>query len=206
MPRVHARLSGPQRRAKILKAAAHAFATHGYYATSIREIVRLAGITKPVLYDHFSSKQDLYVALIEGVRDELTSGTVGIMATSMPLNARIRTAIDAFFRYVEAHPAATRILFTPPEGEAAVVEAARRVQNEATARLAAQLGAEHVAPNAPESELQLLVFMEFLKKGLHGLALWWSDHPEVSRTVLVDAVVELAWAGLQSQFGADLPA
>jgi AcrR family transcriptional regulator len=194
------RLTGPQRRATVLEAAARAFAANGYYATSMREIARLAGVTKPVLYDHFSSKQELYIALIEGVRDELTSGTGSVMATSTPLDGRIRAAIDRFFGYVEAHPAATRVLFTPPEGEPTIVEAARRVQNEATARLVAHLGVEHdLVPNAPERELTLSVFTEFLKTGLHGLALWWAGHPEVSRTVLVEGVMSLAWAGLRSQ-------
>ena len=200
MARAHSRLTAPERRARILDAAALAFAAYGYYATSIREIARLAGITKPVLYDHFNSKQELYIALIEVVRDELTSGTAAVMARNVQLELRIRTAIDGFFRYVEANPAATRVLFTPPEGEPAVVKAARRVQNEATARLVAQMGAERdLLPSAAERELQLAVFMEFLKKGLHGLALWWSEHPEVPRTELVDAVMELAWAGLRSQ-------
>jgi AcrR family transcriptional regulator len=202
MARTYSRLPGPQRRTKILEAAANAFAGHGYHATSIREIARAAGVTKPVLYDHFGSKQELYIALIEGVRDELTSGTAAVMAQALPVEVRLRTAIDGFFRYVEAQPAAAKVLFAPPEGEPAIMEAARRVQNEATARLAAVLAAERdLLPNVAEHGLRLAVFMEFLKMGLHGLAIWWAEHPAVLRTALVDAVMDIAWTGLRSQFG-----
>src|SRR5437868_4538632 len=128
MARTSARLSGPQRRRTILDAAAQVFAANGYHAASIREIARAAGVTKPVIYDHFSSKERLYVAVIEGVRDELTAGTSAVMQQAMPVDVRIRAAIDGFFRYADARPAAAKVLFTPPEGDPAVVEAARRVQ------------------------------------------------------------------------------
>jgi AcrR family transcriptional regulator len=196
------RLSGPQRRARILAAAARAFAAHGYHAASIREIARLAGVTKPVLYDHFASKEHLYVALIESVRDTLTSTTAARMASRLPVEARVRAAVDAFFGYVEANPAAAKVLFTPPEGDPAVVEAASRVQQEATARLAALFGAEAdlLPGEAAERALRLDLFTEFLKRGLHGLAIWWSAHPEVPRATLVEAVMQIAWAGLGAQF------
>jgi len=197
-----ARLSGPQRRARILAAAADAFAAHGYHAASIREIAQMAGVTKPVLYDHFASKEHLYVALIEGVRDALTGTTAVRMASRLPVEARLRAAVDAFFGYVETNPSAAKVLFTPPEGEPAVVAAALRVQQEATARLAALLGAEAdlVPGEADARALRLELFTEFLKRGLHGLAIWWAAHPQVPRTALVEAVMQITWAGLGAQF------
>jgi AcrR family transcriptional regulator len=203
MARTRSRLTGVERRARILEAAARAFAAHGYHAASIREIAHLAGITKPILYDHFTSKEQLYVALIESVRDEVTSATAALMGATGPLESRFRNAIEAFFRYVEARPAEAKVLFTSPEGEPTVVEAARRVQNEATARLAALLGAEvDLVPDASagERELRLALFTEFLKRGLHGLAIWWPEHPDMSRTLLVETVMQITWTGLRSQF------
>jgi AcrR family transcriptional regulator len=203
MARTHARLPGPQRRSTILEAATHAFAAHGYHAASIREIARAAGVTKPVVYDHFGSKQQLYVAVIEGVRDELIARTAAVMAQAMPVEVRIRTAIDGFFRYVDARPAAAKVLFAPPEGDPEIVEVARRVQNEASARLAALFAAEQeLVPDVADRGLRVAVAMEFLKMGMHGLAIWWAEHPEVTRTTLVDAVMAIAWAGLRSQFRA----
>jgi AcrR family transcriptional regulator len=201
MARASSRLTGPERRARILEAAAQAFAAHGYHMASIREIAHGSGVTKPVLYDHFPSKQQLYVAVIESVRDELTAGTAAAMGRPRPLEARLRAAFDGFFRYVEARPAAARVLFTTPDGDPVIVAAAQRVQSEASTRLATLLAAEpELMARVAERERQLAILMEFLKTGLHGLATWWTQHPDIPRTLLVDTVMQTAWSGLQSQF------
>lgn len=198
-----ARQTGPQRRQTILTAAAAAFAARGYHATTMREIATAAGITKPVLYDHFASKQQLYLTLIESARDELTAGTAHAMQRDAPARVRIRTAIEGFFRYVEQHPAAAKVLFTPPEGEPEIVAAAQCVQTAATARLVALLTTERdLLPAAPDRDRRLELFMEFIKVGLHGLAAWWAAHPDTPREALVAAVMDLTWNGLGTQFAA----
>jgi AcrR family transcriptional regulator len=68
---VRKRLSAEQRRAKILSAAVRAFARDGYDGTTMDEIAARAQITKPVLYDHFSSKQALFLTVLETIRDGL---------------------------------------------------------------------------------------------------------------------------------------
>src|SRR5256885_17006322 len=65
------RLSRDERRAQILDAAAGVFAERGYEATSIDEVAEAAGISKPVIYDHFDSKKDLHIALIDKQTDDL---------------------------------------------------------------------------------------------------------------------------------------
>src|SRR2546422_9676359 len=86
------RQTGPQRRQTILAAAA--FAARGYHATAMRDIATAAGITKPVLYDHVASKQQLYITLIEGARDELTAGTAPALRRDAPAMVRIPTALE----------------------------------------------------------------------------------------------------------------
>jgi AcrR family transcriptional regulator len=166
----------------------------------MREIASAAGITKPVLYDHFASKVQLYVELIESARDELTARGAAAMHGDAPAEARVRAAIGAFFSYVEERPAAVRVLFRPAEGEPEVVEAAHRVQTQATARLVALLAAEpNLLPGAADRDLRLELFMEFIKRGLHGLAGWWAEHPDVPRETLVEATMDLVWSGLRAQ-------
>lgn len=194
------RLSGAERRQRILDNAVEIFARHGYEAGSVGEIAAAAGITKPVLYDHFGSKRELFVELMEGARDELTRRGAEAMAAEAPLEERIRAAIEAFFAFVEEHPAAARVLLVAPRGEPALQDASRAVQAEATSRLAALFEAEpELLPGAPDRERRIELFVEFLKQGMHGLAEWWSDHDEVPRGVLVDAVMDLAWTGLHGQ-------
>ena len=198
------RLSARERRQRILDAAADTFAAGGYHATSIREIAERAGVTKPVLYDHFASKQRLYIDLIEGARDELTGRGAVAMRAGGPLEARVRAAIDAFFAFVAARPALAEVLFRPPEGEPGVVDAAERVQREATAQLLALVASEPtLLAGAADRELRLHLSMEFVKRGLHGLAGWWREHPETEQEKLVDAVMDLAWSGLGTQLTGD---
>jgi AcrR family transcriptional regulator len=193
------RITGPERRERILDAAAEAFAERGYHATSVGQVARAAGITKPVVYDHFPSKRELFVELMETAREELTSRGIEAMSGDAPLEDRLRAAIVAFFAYVEEHPATARVLFTPPTGEPDLLQAARRVQAEATAGIAALLGAERdLLAGAPDRKRRLELFGEFLKQGAHGLAIWWADHPRIPRRVLIDATMDLLWVGLRS--------
>jgi AcrR family transcriptional regulator len=190
------RLSGGERRRRILAAAAEVFAAAGYRAASMEDVARAAGVTKPVVYDHFGSKRELFVEVMERARDELTGLGARAMSADAPARERVRAAIEAFFAYVEANPAPARVLLFAARGEPELSEAFGAVQEEATARLAALLSAEPEL--APAANLPLVT--EFLKSGLHGLAEWWIEHPATPRDVLVDAVMDAAWAGLRSRY------
>src|ERR671911_2012282 len=98
------RITGPQRRKRILAAAAEAFAERGYHAASVGQVAEAAGITKPVVYDHFPSKRELFVELMASAREELTSRGFEAMGGDAPLEQRLRAGVNAFFAYVEQHP------------------------------------------------------------------------------------------------------
>jgi AcrR family transcriptional regulator len=190
------RLSGPQRRERILDAAAEAFAAHGYRAASVEDIARAAGVTKPVLYDHFASKRALFTSLMESARDELAARGAQAMSADAPPGARMRTAVEAFFAYVEHKPARARVLLFAARGEPELQDAFDAVQEEATARIASLLAAEPQLRDAPD----LLLLAEFVKRGMHGLAEWWEHHPTTPRDTLVDAVIDTAWTGLRTRY------
>jgi AcrR family transcriptional regulator len=201
-----ARLSAPERRERILSAAAAAFAARGYDGASVGEIAAGAGITKPVLYDHFASKRRLFVEVMERARDDLVRRGAVAMAADAPLEHRVRTAVGEFFAYVEEHPEAARVLLAPPRGDRQLEAASRRVQREATAALSGLLAAEPgLLARAPDRELRLELFTEFMKSGMHGLAEWWAEHPGTPRSTLVDAVVDAAWSGLRASLPAGSP-
>jgi AcrR family transcriptional regulator len=199
---VGVRLKAPERRARILEAAEQAFAARGYHSTSMDDIAAAAGITKPVLYDHFSSKLDLYTRLTEGIRDELTTRGAAAMAADAPPRQRIRTGVEAFFAFVEERPSAARVLLFTPIGEPELVDAAREVQAGATAALAALFVAEGgLFADTADRERRIELVTEFMKQGLHGLAEWWSQHPGTPREELVDVVTDLLWHGLRGGYG-----
>jgi len=197
---VRTRLSAAQRRDRILEAAVETFAAHGYRGASMRAIAAAAGISKPVIYDHFGSKRELYVELMTGIRDDLVSRSAGAMALDAPLSERFRAAISAFWAYVEERPVAVQVLLVIPRGEPELRPQWDRVQAEVTQTLAGMLISEpELLAHESNREMRLELFTEFLKKGLHGLAEWWSGHPEVSRETIVDVVFDTVWSGLRSQ-------
>jgi len=95
------RLSAQARRELIEEAASELFAQRGYAGTSIDEIARRAGVTAPVVYDHFASKLDLHRRLLERHYAELRALWREQLAGDDPPTQRIPRAIDAWFTYVE---------------------------------------------------------------------------------------------------------
>ena len=194
-----ARVTGPRRRELILEAAQEAFAAQGYEATSVREICEAAGISKPVLYDHFPSKERLFAELLEKISGDMTRLAADAMAADAPAEARVRGSLDAFFAYVEARPSAVRVLFVMPRGGPKLAATARRVQAGVTAELVEILDAERLLPGVRNRRRRLELLGEFVKHGTNGLAEWWIDHPGVKRKELVDVAMSIVWDGLAAQ-------
>jgi AcrR family transcriptional regulator len=111
------RLTAQARRELIEQAACELFAARGYIATSIDEIAKRAGVTAPVLYDHFVSKRDLHRRLLERHFAELRRLWSEQLRGEEPAEQRVARAIDAWFAYVEEHPYAWRMLFRDTTGE-----------------------------------------------------------------------------------------
>ena len=97
------RLSGAERRVQLMDVARVSFARGGYEATSIEEIAREAGVSKPVVYEHFGSKEGLHAATVEREMDRLLERVSAGMARGTA-RERWEGATLAFFRYVEEEP------------------------------------------------------------------------------------------------------
>jgi len=184
------RLAPEERRKKIVQAAERVFAERGFAGTSMDEVARLAGVTKPVLYDHFESKAALFFAAAEGVRDELLArGKAAGLAGD--LEARFRAGIEAFFLFVEERPTGARLLFVVPKTDPVAAEAAAIVQRQARETIAARLSPLLRGRKPWQKDLAALHF----QKGLHALAEWWLDNPVIPRSDLVDEAFSLSWLG-----------
>ncbi len=186
------RLSSAERRERILEAAVRTFARAGYAGASMNRIAAAAGVTKPVLYDHYASKQDLYVAVLEAIRDDLLSrGKVISQRRSSPED-RFRAAVGEFFRAVADRPEAIRVLLHVPQADAAAASLWRRVQEGATAGIAALLSTIWRS----REDWECAAAAEFIKAGLHALAEWSTQHPELDQDDLVSVVMQTAWTGV----------
>jgi AcrR family transcriptional regulator len=192
------RMSAAKRREVIATAATEVFAERGYHGASIDEIARRSGVSAPVVYDHFASKGDLHRALLERTRDELLAMWREALAGDDPAEVRIPRSLDTWARYVESHPYAARMYFQEPTGDPESREFHRRIQDEAGAALAVILGSEAGSENIAGSDQQgLELAAAIMRAGLTGLAVWWSDHPEVPRERIVEAAVNVIWIGFE---------
>ncbi|HXE29990.1 MAG TPA: TetR/AcrR family transcriptional regulator [Stellaceae bacterium] len=194
--RVRKRLSATERRKRILGAAVRAFAADGYDDTTMDRIAARAKITKPVLYDHFPSKHALFLAVLESIRDRLIARGKAIVETDGDPEEKFRRNVEAFLQFAEQEPDAARVLLTVPRGDPHAAEVSRAVQAGATAGLAPLLAA--FMPGSAAWRLQAAT--EFLKEGMHAVAVWWLEHPGRSREELVDLVMDIAWAGLRHRY------
>jgi AcrR family transcriptional regulator len=200
------RLPAAERRARILESAKQVFADRGYHEASIGEISKAAGISPAVVYDHFDSKAELQIILLERETEELL-GFVGAAVQAAPeaLPERMRAGVDAFFVFVEEHTYAWRMLFRDPPTDPAVTASYHKIHVMATGGIALFLRAS--APEEllahPDSDRDLEMFAQLLKMAQNGLASWWWEHPDVPREVLVDRMLEFCWIGLERVAGGE---
>lgn len=192
-------MSAAERREVIARTATEVFAERGYDGASIDEIARRSGVSAPVVYDHFASKQDLYERLLERTRDELLEVWREHLAAEDPAEVRIPRAIAAWAAYVETHPYASRMYFRDATGIPAVQAFHREIHAQGRAALGVILGrergAQHIAGTADAEALEMAA--EVMRAGLAGLAIWWGEHPHVSREQVVTTAVNVIWVGFE---------
>ena len=160
------------------RAATEVFAQRGYETAGMDLIASRSGVTVPVVYDHFASKEDLYRRLLERQRDDL----VAFWTQRLPLPQgpdALEGLLDAYYSYVEAHPFAYRMYFRDTTH--------RDIQQQGVTMLAALLATVPGFEHARRDELEMAT--EVLRTGLIGLALWWQEHPGVTRAQVVAAAM-----------------
>jgi len=190
------RLPLAERRELITEAAGRLFGERGYDGTRLDDIAAAAGVTKPVLYRHFDSKRDLYLALLARHGDDLPT-FVGVMPDGGTLGERLRAVLEDWLEYVETHSYAWQMLFRDTGGGPDVRAFRREVHARAREVLAGIIRALEDARIPPE-EIEPLA--ELMSMGMAALVLWWMDNPGTSRATLVDAMTRV-WTGLLSADG-----
>jgi AcrR family transcriptional regulator len=108
---VSLRLPAEQRRTQLLGVALEVFADQGFHATSMDEVAEAAGVTKPVLYQHFPSKRALYRELLDEVDAQLVARLVEATTKAATGRERVQAGFAAYFRFVAGNRAAFRLLF-----------------------------------------------------------------------------------------------
>jgi AcrR family transcriptional regulator len=193
------RLTAQARRAEILDAALQVFSARGYHPSSIDEIAQAAGISKALIYEHFASKEELHVSLIEMHAGELFERVAASAAPGPDASERLEAGLDAVFAFVEERRGAWRMLFR----EAADPETAAVLDRVTTgvAALVAELIAQDPGAQAGDADEALrdqaiAMIAQMIVGSAQALANWWHDHQEVPRERLVWIAMETLWLGL----------
>jgi|SRR3954452_12646713 len=198
-PTTRKRLSAGERREGILQAAVEVFGERGYHASSIDDIARSAGISKALIYEHFSSKEDLHLRLIEENARELLE-RLGEAMVDTRAEQRLVAGVNAFFGFVEERRGAWRILFrevTDPGAARTLDRIFAQVADVVAALIKEDPGSRSLpgeSERAREQSIRMLAQM--LVGSIQSLANWWSDHQQVPRERLVEMVMDFAWLGL----------
>ena len=185
------RITGDERRELIALAAGGLFALNGYAGTRMEDVAAAAHVTKPMVYRHFDSKKDLYLALLDRHEEDLPSFFEGVDVTdtSRSADSLVRAILEVWLDYVRANSHAWSMLFRDNSGDDEIQASRLRVSLSAreviaafiTARVGDRMPAPQVEPTA-----------ELLTSGLAGLALWWIDRPEVPKAVVLDVAARMS--------------
>ena len=194
-----ARLPAAERREALLEAALVVFSAEGYQASTMDAVAGEAGVTKPVLYQHFASKRDLFQHLLTEVAGRMRRAVVEAVAEAHSPRDQVRRGFGAYFAFVSAHPAEFRLLFGEGIRRDDTFAATVRELEQDIAGVIADL----IEIDGASDEARLV-----LAHGLVGLAestgRHWVSHPAASDLdTMIDLVTELAWRGLRGRPEAD---
>ena len=191
------RMPADQRRQQLFDVARERFSQQGFHATSMDEIAEAAGVTKPVLYQHFPGKLDLYIALLESHVDELVKRVQNALDSTTENKQRVPATVGAFFDFVSNDAGAFRMVFESDlRGEPAVQEAVDRATTASVDAITETITAD---AGLDEDKARLLAV------GLVGMSqvsarFWLAHHQSMSREEAVALTANLAWRGIGGGF------
>lgn len=186
------RLPAARRRQQLLGVASQVFAEGGYHGTSMDEVAEAAGVTKPVVYQHFRSKRELYVEVLNDTAQRLIDVITEAAKGAKTGRAMVEQGMGAYFRFVADNVAAFRLLFGggPKRDEefAGVVAGVEDTLAEVVAGLI-----------AADIDLEHRHVLGYAIVGMaEGACRRWMESPKpVEPNELAREVSELAWAGLR---------
>ncbi|HLU44172.1 MAG TPA: TetR/AcrR family transcriptional regulator [Natronosporangium sp.] len=189
------RLPRSERRRQLLQAAQEVFVAQGYHAAAMDDIADRAGVSKPVLYQHFPSKLELYLALLDTHCDALVAKTRAAMAATSDNKERVRAAMSAYFDIIDHESEAFRLVFESDlRNEPAARERMERAERESIEAVADTIMADTGVERAPA---------ELLAAGLVGSAqtaarFWLATGRKVPRAEAEALLATLAWRGIAS--------
>jgi len=189
------RLPRSARRKQLLEAAQEVFVAQGYHAAAMDDIAERAGVSKPVLYQHFPGKLDLYLALLDTHCEAMVGRIRTAMSATTDNKIRVAGAIRAYFDFVDHESEAFRLVFESHlRNEPAVRERVERVERGCVEAITETIMADTGVSRARA---------ELLASGLCGAAetaaqFWLTGGRQVPRADAEALITALSWRGIAS--------
>jgi AcrR family transcriptional regulator len=187
------RLAPDERRRQLLDVACLEFAERGFHATVMDDLAVAAGVTKPVFYQHFTSKRALFVAVLEDVGGRLLEVLTEATSSAETGRDRVEQGFTAYFRFVESNRAAFRLLFgASARNDAEFADVVDHVLDDAAAAVSTLIEIH----GSPEHRMVLAHALVGMAEGVSRHALTDPDG-SLDPAHLADWIAELAWFGLR---------
>lgn len=188
-----ARLPREERRRQLLQAAHEVFVANGYHGAAMDEIAETAKVSKPVLYQHFPGKRELYLALLDHHLASLNAMLMAALNSTSDNKLRVHATMDAYFRFIAQESQAHRLVFESDLNNDPDVSGRLEDFNARLASAIAAVIAEETKLSETESTL--------LGRSLAGMAqisarYWLQTGGELAREDAVDLIYRLAWRGI----------
>jgi AcrR family transcriptional regulator len=189
---VRRRLHRTERVEQLLDVAEQVFADHGYDATSIEQIARAAGVSRPVIYEHFGSKDGIYLACVRRARQWLEADLMEAVVQTDDFSRQLERGLDAAFAFIERNPRRWAVLFNGVARSGAVATEVTRLRFATVSAIADLI--EAAGPDMARQEAE--AFAHALSGAAEQLEHWWRQHPEIPRQQIVAYLHRFAWQGL----------
>ena len=189
------RLPRVERVEQLLDVAQAVFAEQGYDGSSIERIARVAGISRPIVYEHFGSKDGIYLACLRRARSQLDRALATAVEGVDDLEQRLAAGIGACFSFIEEDPQRWSVLFNGVALTGPVAAEATQLRSATVAAIADMIQAAR--PRAPRRQVE--AFANALSGASEQLERWWRLNPDMSRDEVAGYLHDFAWRGL-SQF------
>jgi len=187
------RLPRDERRAQLLVAALEVFTASGYHSAAMDEIADRAKVSKPVLYQHFPSKLDLYLAVLDLHIDSLVFAIQKAIASNQENSSRVAATVDAYFGFIDSEGEAFRLLF---ESDMNLEPQVRERLNRMTYDCAAAVSAIISIDTGLGKEESMMLAVGIIGTVQTTARHWLDRDGKIDRQRATELVMNLTWRGI----------
>jgi AcrR family transcriptional regulator len=188
-----ARLPRDERRAQLLVAALEVFTAAGYHSAAMDEIADRANVSKPVLYQHFPSKLDLYLAVLDLHFDSLVFAIQKAIASNRENSSRVAATVEAYFGFIDSEGEAFRLLF---ESDMNLEPQVRERLNRMTYDCAAAVSAVISIDTGLGKEESMMLAVGIIGTVQTTARHWLDRDGKIDRQRATELVMNLIWRGI----------